>query len=185
MDMTREQLFPLSLSEKWRKKHVSKNGRSDPGLSCFREGVSRSDFRRLSFATELNSNVLHSEYETWMPAKTCFCLLKAIVERRAAACIQLYSYTLQAPVGKLNTRVFNKTCNSLFYAHYKTLEVLGPSRPGLLAGGPSDMLDFVLCVFFVKYNWQKPRNVCCIIWDSLIELKIMTMIPFHRPVLWN
>ena len=40
MDMTREQLFPLSLSEKWRKKHVSKRGPSDPGISCFREGVS-------------------------------------------------------------------------------------------------------------------------------------------------
>ena len=42
MDMTRERLFPLSLSKKWPKNYVSKMGHSDPGISFFREGVNLS-----------------------------------------------------------------------------------------------------------------------------------------------
>ena len=39
MEMTWEWWFSLSLGEKRKKKHVPKNGRSDPGISCLWEGV--------------------------------------------------------------------------------------------------------------------------------------------------
>ena len=39
MEMTWEWWFSLSLGEKRKKKYVPKNGRSDPSISCFREGV--------------------------------------------------------------------------------------------------------------------------------------------------
>ena len=42
MEMTWEWWFSLSLGEKRKKKHVPKNGRSDPGISCLWEGVAGS-----------------------------------------------------------------------------------------------------------------------------------------------
>ena len=54
MDMTWERLFLLSLTEKRRKKLVSKNGRSDPSISCLWEGVSQAEGGRDDILKELH-----------------------------------------------------------------------------------------------------------------------------------
>ena len=89
MDMTREQLFPLSLSEKWRKKHVSKNGPSDPGISCFREGVDL-----FSVGTSTSTSCWDTNW-TWIavfsPDITCLSLLFQPLCSQPCNCLNIFT----------------------------------------------------------------------------------------------